>query len=469
MIKSLSFCIVRRSKDDAILAQCIAGILKQDVPDLEILICGSGYASNGYRFFEKTDWAEGGELNKMRNLLCENASKDFVVLMAEDIELSDGWYDAMKVADSLDIVGSRLATVDNVRAIDWAYQVKLGSKSYPCPLEYDEWSMKAYVCGDLMVLRKRLWKRIKFDETLTQDNGDDVDFCLRASKAGIRLGVFPGAKARYMRHTAALEPITFEAPRKKILAFRRLFATGKEAFNSRDYEKALTHFLKVVATVSDDAAAWSHIGWAHYFRGRYKQAFRAFDKAISADPTNHYALRGRGWACFQRGEYEQAVNDLSKAIDLINPNHRNDWLETIRGLCWSSYHNGNFHASIKYFTELLEHTNNQERGLLQDVYRGLGWSHHRIGQNSVAADYFNKAIVADPDNPELLQEIKRGLKLASGSEPEIASVHKGRLALTKIDVPSASAARSVKAASLTSILRGIVRRLVRPLLRRKPQ
>jgi len=415
MIENISFCILHSGRDERVFNRCVNSILKQQAPRFEILACGNRCDHDKVKFIENKEWIENGEFNRMRNFLCSNTSADFAVLMTENIELSDGWYEAIRHADCLDIVASRIETENNVRVVDWAYRVMLGSRGYPCPLEYDEWTTKAYVSDELMLLRKRAWERVKYDETLTFDRNADEDFCLRASKAGFRIGVFPEAKAKYIgKNLLSKRDLSFEKSENTVRAFRRAFTAGKEAIKSRDYVQALNHLTEATETVPDDPVTLSLIGWAHYFSGSYEQAIHALSEAINIDPANHPALRGRGWALLQVGAYEKAVSDLSRALETVNPNHRDEWVETVRGLSWSYYHSANYQEAIRHFRSLAEKSHGDERGLLQDVYRGLGWSCYRINEFGDAAAYFNLAISnIDDDNHELLKDAKHGLRLAS--------------------------------------------------------
>lgn len=431
MISSISFCIIRQSRSEEIIDRAIASILRQPLPNREVLVCGEYPAAHDIKVFRSDGWNETGALNRTRNLLCSNATEDFVVLMTDRIELLDGWYEAIKEADYLDIVGSRIVTDEGIRAVDWAYQIKLGSMSFPYPLAYDEWTTKAYVSGNFMLLRKRAWERIKFDETLLRGDCDDVNFCLRATNAGFRVGVIPQAEVKYNAgNSETTTNVTFEKSRNTVLAFKRTFTAGKDAFKSGDYGPALVHLTKATEMVPDDPATLSLMGWTYYFAGRYRQAIEALTKAIAVDPASHYAFRGRGWAFLQSGSHENAVDDLIKALDLVNLNHRDDWLETTRGLAWSHYHSGAFSEAIKYFDALLEKSNSHETGLLQDVYRGLGWCYYRKGMFSEAGDHFNRAISnINPGNYELAQDAKRGLELIAAGASQQPTVHAGRVPL----------------------------------------
>jgi tetratricopeptide (TPR) repeat protein len=432
MISSISFCIISQGRSEGIIIRAIASILRQRLPDREILVCGELPAAPNIKVFRSNGWSETGELNRIRNLLCSNATKDFVALMADNIELRDGWYEAIKEADYLDIIGSQIVTNDGIRAVDWAYQINLGSMSFPYPLAYDEWTTKAYVSGNFMLLRKRAWERIKFDETLLRGDRDDVDFCLRATNAGFRVGVIPQAEAKYdVENSETTTDVTFEKSRNTVLAFKKACTAGKEAFKSGDYGQALSHLTKAVEVVPDDAGVLSLIGWTYYLTGQYEQALRVLSRTIAIEPENHYAFRGRGWAFLQIGAHEDAVNDLTRALDLVNPNHRDAWIETVRGLAWSNYHRGSFDEAIKYFKVLLEKAHSHETDLLQDVYRGLGWCCYRKEMFSEAGAHFNKAISnIDPGNHELVQDAKRGLKLVTAGASKRPTVQESSVPLT---------------------------------------
>lgn len=418
MITSISFCILGLGRDEGLTNRAIASVLRQRLPNPEILVCGELSAANNAKVLRSNGWSESGELNRIRNMLCANATKDFVVLMVDSIELSDGWYEAIKEADYLDIIASRIVTNDGIRAVDWAYPVKLGAMTFPYPLDYDEWTTKAYVSGSFMVLRKRAWERIKFDETLLHGKGDDVDFCLRATNAGFRVGVIPQAEGKYhVTNSATTIDVTFEKSRSVIVGFKRALATGRDAFNSGDYELALLQLTKAAEIAPDDPRALSFMGWAHYFTRRYEKSLEIFGHALALDAKNHFALRGRGWALLQTAAYAGAVNDLTAALHLVNPDHRDDWVETVRGLAWSHYHNGSFGEAKVHFNALLEKSKKDERGLLQDVYRGLGWCCYRQGTSSEAASHFEKALSnIDPKEREFLRDAKHGLELAAAGQ-----------------------------------------------------
>ena len=423
MIDSISFCLFNHTRDDVTMRRAIASVMKQGVPSQEIVVCGDlPDADNNIKIIPSKGRIETDNLNQLRNLLCANARNDFIALMVNNIELADGWYEAIKEADCFDIIGSRIVTNAGKRAVDWAYRIKQGSMSFPYPLDYDEWTTKAYVSGNFMLLRRRLWERIKFDEALLRGACDDMDFCLRATSAGFRIGVVPQAEAKYnLESSETIPDITFDKSQTLVCDFKKAFVAGKNAFETRDYTTALAQLTNAVEIVPDDPVTLGLTGWTYYSTGRYEKALEVFDKAIVVDPANHYALRGRGWTYLQSGAYPSAIDDLARALNLTSPDHRDDWLETIRGLAWSHYHNGAFREAKTSFDLILQKSQSHETGLLQDAYRGSGWCCYRMGMLNDAACHFEKALSKiDPANQELLQEARHGLELITLGQRETA-------------------------------------------------
>lgn len=414
---SISFCIFNQNCSEGIFDKAVANVLSQHVPDHEIFVYGELSSGDKIKIIPSNGSVE--HLSHIRNVLCTTASKEFIALMANNIELSDGWYEAIKEADYLDIIGSRILTDSGARALDWACQINLGSKSFPYPLDYDEWTTKAYVSGNLMLLRKRLWERIKFDETLSRSDCDGVvDFCLRATNAGFRVGVIPEAEAKYnLESSEKITEVTFEKFQNHVRSFKRTFAAGENAFKLGDYKTALAQLTNATDMVQDDPLTLALMGWSYYFMGRYENALEVFDKAIAIDSANHSALRGRGWTFLQSRVYPNAISDLIRALENTNSNQRNERLEAVRGLAWSHYHNGSFKESKQYFDLLLNEIHRDETDLLQDAYRGSGWCCYRMGVLNDAADYFEKALSnLGPSSLDLIQEVKRGLELIASDQ-----------------------------------------------------
>lgn len=422
MINSISFCILHFGQSDASLDACISGIRAQNIADSEIIVCGMEGRNPHARYIRNADWARSGELNMMRNALCADASKAFIVFLESDIELSPGWYENISGADCFDIAGGSIRTPGGARCVDWARAVTLGNVRMPYPLQYDEWTDRAYIRAWLMLMRKSVWDNVKFDWGLSIDKDDDVDFCLRAAAAGYRLGVFPDARAVYRGGAgkyAARRHVTFEEPQRIADSFTDAFDKGKTAFDAKDYDRALSHFEKAAVVVPASSVVWSRIGWSHYYKLRYAGAIKAFSAALELSPNEHYALRGRGWSYIQTGKYAEAAADLLRALEHISGNEQQAWHEAVRGLGWAHYHSGNFDEAIKSFTELAQRTDEKEKGIISDALSAAGWSHFRKDGFFDAVVHFNRALgCCGPDMAAHAAEALRGLELCVQKQKE---------------------------------------------------
>ena len=200
MIKSLSFCIMAAHRSQEALARCIQSIQKQNISDYEIMVGGVNLESTEQiAYLYRVEWERDLPIlvGEIQNEFCKRAVKDFIVLIDANVELSKTWYSEIKQADCFDVIGSALSNTDGKRVIDWAILDEVNGQHFPVALRYDEWTKRAFVSGSLMVIRRRIWDEIEFEENMNMHQFEDADFCHRAAETGFRLGVWPDAKAIY--------------------------------------------------------------------------------------------------------------------------------------------------------------------------------------------------------------------------------------------------------------------------------
>ncbi|MBI5492621.1 MAG: tetratricopeptide repeat protein [Deltaproteobacteria bacterium] len=355
MIESLSFCVIDLGCPEDVFARCIDSIERQEVPESEILVLGPARKRDGIRFIEGLDTASN--ICRARNLISSLASKEFICLMEPEVELGPDWYANIRGA-CLDIVGSRVLTVETKRSIDWALPVELGGEVFPYPLDYDEWSARAYIRASLIVMRKTAWEMVRFDERLGIDCGEDADFCLRATDLGFRTGVFPDASA--VLHGAfpgvRRRHRTADAPYRAVKGFREAFSKGKEAYRRKSFEEAAGHFREAASIVPNDNDAWACAGWSEYFLGRYGTAIEYFSKGVRLQSRAHSPRRGLGWAYLQKKYYGGALKELKAALELTDMAEKDAWVEAVRGIGWAHYHLKDYDEAVSYFKKIIEET-----------------------------------------------------------------------------------------------------------------
>lgn len=247
MIEALSFCVISSRNPAGSAKRCVESILRQGVPDYEILVFSQTKEVPDIKYFYNARWVEEGALNKVRNHLLSQASKEFAVLVDYDVEFSSTWYENIRWGTFFDIIGSRLLTPDGKRAVDWAYQFKLGSGVRPISLQYDEWTPKGYVSGSLMVVRRSVLDSVRFREDLFLGQHGDADFCVRTSETGFRVGVLPKAVATLRSKYGpdeARDSIIIEKALKAAKAFRGFLTERDRAYRKK--KERLSEFVALV-------------------------------------------------------------------------------------------------------------------------------------------------------------------------------------------------------------------------------
>lgn len=134
------------------------------------------------------------------------AKGDIIILLNNDVIVTPGWADALaRHLDDYAIVaplanycaGLQRVTLPAYRdegelewlAIDWAK--KNAGKSFPVN----------WVIGFCMAFKRSLYNELgEFDESLWPCSGEEIDFCLRARKAGHQVGI---ARDVYVHHVGS--------------------------------------------------------------------------------------------------------------------------------------------------------------------------------------------------------------------------------------------------------------------------
>ena len=162
---------------------------------------------------------------------------------------------------------------------------------------------------------------------------------------------------------------------------------GNFYLESKDYEKAIEQYEKVLEKEPENADAWFNRGFARVEKGDYEKAIKDFDLYIEKiDPYDSYAYNNRGVAYLRYKQNERAVENFNKAIEL-NPNHAR------------SYNNrGIVNHNLKQYERAIEDYNKAIELDPEDAYfySNRGVAYRRIGDFNRALEDYNKAIELNP-------------------------------------------------------------------------
>ena len=92
-----------------------------------------------------------------------------------------------------------------------------------------------------------------------------------------------------------------------------LFRKGYDLQMKGELERAAEFYKKSIETFPT-AEAYTFLGWAYSFMGRYEEAIEECRKAIRVDPEFGNPYNDIGAYLIEKGRYEEALHWLEKAI-----------------------------------------------------------------------------------------------------------------------------------------------------------
>ena len=99
---------------------------------------------------------------------------------------------------------------------------------------------------------------------------------------------------------------------------------GNFEYDSKNYERAIEYYDKIIEIDIRNANAWNNKGNALCNLRRYDEAIRCYDKALEIDPEYANAWNNKGVALGNLGRYDEAIRCYDKALE-IDPEYANAW------------------------------------------------------------------------------------------------------------------------------------------------
>lgn len=182
-IDKWSFGIITDGKRKDWLEKEIDSIIALGIPHFEIIVCGN-YCPKGKKnvkfipFKPKIAW-----ITKKKNLICQKAKYENLVITHDRYTFNKDWYDGMKkYGNYFEVLSCNVIDITNHRADDWTtYGMNLFVEKFDPVgniglLDYRDWDINGYIAGGLYILKKTVWKRCLWDESLMWGQGEDLVF-----------------------------------------------------------------------------------------------------------------------------------------------------------------------------------------------------------------------------------------------------------------------------------------------------
>ena len=206
---NISFVIITGGTKTSHLTRLVKSIFLQKIPNHEILIVGNTEPLGKHLDTRKVvfdlatkipaiEAAKKGELGVMRNLGCEKAQFENIVILDDDLLLTKTWYkNLLKFNKEYDILTCQIRVPDGGRY--WDHACYQSPKNGHVTLEADEDDDYLYMSGGCSwLMKKHVFEKIKYDssEIYNMSNlkdyaegkhNEDTWFAKRCRDSGFRI------------------------------------------------------------------------------------------------------------------------------------------------------------------------------------------------------------------------------------------------------------------------------------------
>lgn len=176
-INKWSFGILSDGKRKEQVNLEIESIRALKIPYYEIIICGK-YDGDKRDDVKIIDFnPEKAWITKKKNLICESAKYENIVITHDRFIFNLDWYEGMKkYGNYFEILSCNITDSEGKRVDDW---ITSGTELTPDfafhgIMDPRDWDSGGYIDGGFYILKKDVWRKVKWDETLLWGQSEDL-------------------------------------------------------------------------------------------------------------------------------------------------------------------------------------------------------------------------------------------------------------------------------------------------------
>jgi len=179
-IDKWSFGILTNGTKDDWVDKEIKSILDLKIPYVEIIVCGNYKNKHKYKIKRINFNPEIAWITKKKNMICESAKYENIVITHDRYIFNEDWYKGMKkYGNYFEVLSCVIKDPNGKRTDEWnAYGTDLNDKTNFGKqgwLEYRDWDKNGYIDGGLYILKKSVWKKVKWNNNLLLNEGEDIE------------------------------------------------------------------------------------------------------------------------------------------------------------------------------------------------------------------------------------------------------------------------------------------------------
>lgn len=187
---TFGICVTEENK--GLHDHIIDSIYALQIPDFEILMIGPSSCENPRaKLIEFRDAEKKGWITRKKNLLCQTASYENIVLLHDYIVFHPYWYESFAGFADFDLCMSVILNSDGSRFRDWTlnpYRVippagPLLNREFSLPYHVADLTEKMYISGTYWVAKTQYMLENPLDENLVWGESEDIEWSNRVLNA----------------------------------------------------------------------------------------------------------------------------------------------------------------------------------------------------------------------------------------------------------------------------------------------
>ncbi|CAG0943234.1 partial Putative mycofactocin biosynthesis glycosyltransferase MftF, partial [Candidatus Brocadiaceae bacterium] len=325
------------------------------------------------------------------------ARGDYVLLLNNDVLVSDGWLEGLVESlerdEKIGMVGPITNSISGRQMVngvpytdengfhDFAQKVR---KTYNGRL-----TPRYRIAGFAVLMRKALYDEVGgLDESFGTGNYEDDDLCLKIREKGYAIMVDEHVFIHHYRSQTFIE---------NKIDYRNSLSVNESMFRKKwpnvDYEELLEFHNSLV----DENATLLTQGQQALDVGNIGEAIALYSKILNTNPIDEFALYGIGLASQMNGKTDEAIDAYKKTLK-VNPSFFNAYYSL--ALVYESInHTDDAISTLKKAIELY----NKDAS----VYNNLGVLYFKKNKRNDARICFEKALSIDVNYQEAQQNLKK--------------------------------------------------------------
>jgi hypothetical protein len=181
--------------------QIIDSILKQNIPQVQIIFIGEYYEENNVEFIAFNEDQKSGWITKKKNLITQFSKFDNIVYMHDYIKLNDDWYSGFKNFPDFKVCMTRVENADGKRNLDWFINyedLRLPNAEQLLPYSYTQYSKLMYMPGFYWIAKKSVMQEFPLNENLTWGQAEDIEWSRRVREK-YDFSINPNSSVKFLK------------------------------------------------------------------------------------------------------------------------------------------------------------------------------------------------------------------------------------------------------------------------------